>query len=460
MSSLRVGRVGLSPPVVLFLLWVSACATTDDAVRGESSSFESELPRVGVSEVSEGRLLLTFPRTPMDPALQRFSAEDARLVLAEFHAALARIDPRLIKAAADEVCAGGPEQALWARSAGRLLADATVPREPSALERTLREQYIERYGPPSVVLPRCLEDSPLAMALRLSPRYMPAGVREGFEQLVHDPAFLAGLATSLIIYVIAWAAPEPIFSKAFAASVTLVLALTFTVAELTHVGLVALQLYRDTQGSRTLEEIEAAAERFGKALGGAGARILAYVACRGLARSIQTPQGGLGALLTPRRFALPGGWNWGTATFAQAVTGEGALVVAGVAAGGVSGALRSACTDGTTKPPGYKTHHLATVENEKSPVRGGPWTQRFALLFDMAGMSLEDPANKVTLLGHFGPHPEEYHQELFQRLQLALKGCETQPECRSRFTEALKKIADEVCTPGTRLHQLITKSLP
>jgi A nuclease family of the HNH/ENDO VII superfamily with conserved AHH len=460
MSSLRVGRVGLSPPVVLLLLWASACATTDEAVRGEPSSFESELSRVGVSEISEGRLLLTFPRVPMDPALRRFSAEDAQRVLAEFHAALARIDPRLIKAAADEACTGGPEQALWARSAGRLLADASVPHEPSALERTLREQYIERYGPPSVTLPRCLEDSPLVMALRLSPRYMPAGVREGFEQLVRDPAFLAGLATSLVIYVVAWAAPEPIFSKAFAASVTLVLTLTFTVAELTHVGLVALQLYRDTQGSRELEEIEAAAERFGKALGGAGARILAYVACRGLARSIQAPQGSLGSLLAPRRFALPGGWNWGTATFAQAVTGEGALVVAGVAAGSVSGALRSACTDGTTKPPGYQTHHLATVENELSTARGGPWTQRFALLFAKAGVNLEDPVNKVTLSGHFGPHPEEYHNEVFRRLYEAIEECETQQQCRDRFAKALKKIADEVCTPGTKLNQLITRPHP
>ncbi|MFL5348809.1 MAG: AHH domain-containing protein [Hyalangium sp.] len=295
------------------------------------------------------------------------------------------------------------------------------------------------------------------MALRLSPRYMPEGVREGFEQLVHDPAFLAGLATSLVIYVVAWAAPEPLFSKAFAASVTLVLSLTFGVAELTHVGLVALRLYRDTEGSRTLEEIEAAAERFGKALGGAGARILAYVACRGLARSVQTPKGGLGSLLTPRRFALPGGWSWGTATFAQAVTGEGALVVAGVAAGGVSGALRSACTDGTTKPPGYQTHHLATGENEISFARGGPWTPAFEEIFAKAGMSLEDKANKVTLLGHFGPHPEEYHAEIFKRLQEVIERCGTQQECKGKLVEALKKIADEVCTPGTKLHRLITK---
>jgi len=128
-----------------------------------------------------------------------------------------------------------------------------------------------------------------------------------------------------------------------------------------------------------------------------------------------------------------------------------------VAASGVSGALRSACTDGTDKPPGYQTHHLATVENEKSTVRGGPWTQRFASLFAKAGMSLEDPANKVTLLGHFGPHPEEYHAEIFSRLRIAVGDCTTQQECRDVLVETLKRIADEVCTPGSKLNRLIAK---
>jgi hypothetical protein len=328
------------------------------------------------------------------------------------------------------------------------------------LERTLREQYLERYGPSWAALPGCLEDSPLIMALRLSPRYMPEGVREGVEHLVRDPAVLAALATSLVIYAIAWAAPEPIFTKAFAASVTLVLTLTFTVAELTHFGLVALRLYQDTEGSRTLAEIEAAAERFGKALGGAGARILAYVALRGVSKSSQASQGGLGTLLTPRRFALPGGFGWGTATMAQAVTGEGALVVAGVAAGGVSSALRSACVEGKAPPAGYQTHHLATVANEKSAARGGPWTPLFKDLFAQAGMSLEDAANKVLLLGHFGPHPEQYHAEIFRRLREALEDCETQQACRARLVDTLRKIADEVCTPGTQLNRLITKAQP
>jgi hypothetical protein len=442
MNKMVAARQPLYLPVVLWALLASACATTSEAGGGELPS--PELEGVSVSELPDGRLRLAFSPAALDPALRRFSVEDARRVLEEFHEALAQIDPRLLQTAAREVCSSQAGNILGKAPSGKLLAAATGVQGPSKLERTLRQQYTERYGPPMLPLPNCLEDSALVMALRLSPRYMPEGVREGAEQLVNDPAFLAALATSLVVYVIAWAAPEPIFSKAFAASVTVVLALTFTVAELTHFGMVALRFYRDSEGARTLEEIEAAAERFGKALGGAGVRVLAYVACRGIAKNMQGPQSGLRALLTPRRFSLPGGFAWGTATAAQAVTAEGALAVAGVAAGSGGAVLRSACSDGTSKPPGYETHHLATVENEKSPLRGGPWTQRFARIFARAGMNLQDKENKVNLFGHFGPHPEEYHQEIFRRLQVAVEDCETQQACRVKLVEALRKISDEV----------------
>jgi hypothetical protein len=460
MNKRIAARVALYLPVALWVLLAHACATTGETGQGEFPGPEPQPARVRVSELPDGRLRLAFSPVPLDPALRRFSAEDARRVLEEFHEALAQIDPRLLHSAAREVCSSQAEKVLGKTPSGRLVAAAAGAQSPSALERTLRAQYIERYGTPMVPLPDCLEDSPLVMALRLSPRYMPAGVREGVEQLVNDPAFLAALATSLVLYAVAWAAPEPIFTKAFAASVTVVLALTFTVAELTHFGMVALRLYRDTEGLRTLEEIEAAAERFGKALGGAGVRILAYVACRGIAKSMQGPQSGLGPLLTPRRFSLPGGFAWGTATAAQAVSAEGTLVVAGVSAGSAGAALRSACSDGTAKPPGYETHHLATVENGKSTLRGGPWTPLFEEIFARAGMSLQDEANKVNLFGHFGPHPEEYHTEISRRLRDALGRCATQNECRARLLQELKKIGDEVCTPGSRLNLLITKSRP
>ena len=61
-------------------------------------------------------------------------------------------------------------------------------------------------------------------------------------------------------------------------------------------------------------------------------------------------------------------------------------------------------------------HHIATDKNSVSSARGGQWTPRFKKLFDRAGVKLSDKANKVRVPGHFGPHPEAYHQIVFDRL--------------------------------------------
>ena len=55
-------------------------------------------------------------------------------------------------------------------------------------------------------------------------------------------------------------------------------------------------------------------------------------------------------------------------------------------------------------------------------VRGGPWSPRFKAMFDRAGMSLDDAANKVAVPGHKGPHPQAYHEEVFERLSTATEG--------------------------------------
>jgi hypothetical protein len=446
----------LSLPVTLLLLLVSACVTSDEPHLQDSQGSVSA-NTVRVTPLPEGRLLLAFPHLPQEPAFHRFSVEDARRVLAQFHEDLTRVEPGLLQRTGVGLCSRIEGLAFSGRAPVFELAVSLGSARSSPLERTLREQFTERYGETRFPLPPCLEGSPLFMALRLSPRHMPQGIREGFEALVKDPAFLAGMATALILYGLAWAAPEPLFTKAFAASATLVLLTVFSVAELTHFGMVAFQLYQGTQEARNLEEVEAAAEHFGRYLGGAGVRILAFVAMRGLGRTVQIPQGGLGRLW-PRRLALPGGYTWSNVTLAQASSAEGTLLVTGVAAGTTSSTLRSACKEISARVPGHSRHHLATNKNDDSDVRGGPWTPRFEKIFAKAGVSLDDEANKVNLQGHFGPHPEEYHSEIFRRLEDAVRFCRTRQQCRSRLLDELKRIADEVCTPGTWLHSLTTKS--
>lgn len=442
----------------LYLLLATACATLDEPSPADTKELHA-LHIVSVKPLSGARLRLTLPPLPAEPAFQRFSTADARRVLAQFHEDLARLKPGQRRRASVEVCTS--TQALMTRSLipGSPSSVSTVPLQPTPLEHALREQYTERYGEPLFPLPPCLEGSPLLMALRLSPRHMPQGVREGWEELVKDPAFLTGMATALVIYGLAWVAPEPIFTKAFAASVTVVLVTLFSVAELTHFGMVALRLCQDTQKARSLEEIEAAAELFGRYLGGAGVRVLAFIAMRGVGKSVHVPQGGLWKLWPPR-LALPGGYTWSTATSVQAVPAQATLIVSGVALGSGTASLRSACKDLSEKAPGYSRHHLATDKNRDSNIQGGPWTPLFEEIFADAGMGLDDEANLVNLLHHAGPHPKEYHIEIYRRLRSAVAGCFTQHECRTRLLKVLREIAEEVCTPGTELNRLATRSRP
>jgi hypothetical protein len=118
----------------------------------------------------------------------------------------------------------------------------------------------------------------------------------------------------------------------------------------------------------------------------------------------------------------------------------------------------SASTDGAESKEGYRWHHLATNKNDISTRYGGPWTPLFEKLFAKAGISLDAAENLVYLKGHKGPHPEEYHSEVYQRLEAALRNCQTVAQCRSNLVRALSKLADEVCTPGASLHQWVTRT--
>ncbi len=140
---------------------------------------------------------------------------------------------------------------------------------------------------------------------------------------------------------------------------------------------------------------------------------------------------------------------------------DGTVVLMGVTAAAAASAVVKARTTGAcaeSKKDDNQAHHIATDKNDTSEVSGGPWTPRFKALFERAGMSLDDPANILYLQNHKGPHPEDYHAEVFNRLQDALEDCQTQRECRRKLMDALDEIAGELCTPGSRLHKLATKT--
>jgi hypothetical protein len=423
---------------------------------------QQKLPVLEPVEVSgysgdEGQgLRLSFQRVEPNPALALWTVEEAREVVEALEEDFQQPGWRREEK---------PDPAVVLGMLGVLPPEA----RPSLLERRVREEYEALLGPALVALPGTLESARWFQALKLSPRYLGEGVSEAALGLFSSRAVLLSVGMSMMLYALAWAAPEPVFSKALASTVTLGLLLTYSAAELYTVGQACLRLYQEAETARTREELEAVAERFGKALGGVGLRVLVTVAGAKLTRGLpEVPKGGLWARLSPPRFALAAGGRGNVrvvaGTRAQVSVADGTVVLMGVsantAAAAVATAVSAARTTGAcaeSGQDGHQRHHLCTNKNDLSENNGGPWTPRFEELFERAGMSLEDPANIVYLRDHKGPHPEAYHNEIFERLERALGTCKPQAECRAKLVRALDTLAGEVCTPGSTLHRLATR---
>ncbi|MDR6943343.1 eCIS core domain-containing protein [Mucilaginibacter pocheonensis] len=118
----------------------------------------------------------------------------------------------------------------------------------------------------------------MSMALRASPAYVRGGGREALIQLVNDPIFIGGTMVGITLYVAAWMAPEPIFSKATAATITTALLTLFTVSEIKNFAVAWMRLSDESSKAKNIDQIEEAAEHFGKAMGGILARVLVTIA--------------------------------------------------------------------------------------------------------------------------------------------------------------------------------------
>jgi hypothetical protein len=304
---MRQASVLLRLILAVSLALPSACATS------RLGPGEKTQP-VKVEPLPEGRVRLSFEPVARTPAHEVMEREEAQAVLTIFHAAFLSERPE-----------------IRVRFPSRLSLS-----EEGAWQQQLRDRFLERFGLARLPLPDSLEHSRLFRALKLSPQYMGAGVREAARELFNSPLFVASVGLSVLVYFAAWLAPEPLFSKAFAATVTAVLAITVGILEVANLALACLQLYREAEAARSDEELEAASERFGKSVGGTALRVLVLVASFGVGKSMPSvPHGGLGALLGPPRYAVEGGLSLGGAATARVVA-NGSLILGGAATGEVA----------------------------------------------------------------------------------------------------------------------------
>jgi hypothetical protein len=290
----------------------------------------------------------------------------------------------------------------------------------------------------------------LALGLALSPAVEAA---TGVLQDASAHAMTA-LLTGLSLYLVVLMAPEPI-SKGLALAMTV-----FLWAYLGHEfwGLISAtkRLWDEAGAAGTFHELRGASERYGQVLGPNTLRILLVLAtwkagARG--KDALTGSGLPGFSQAMRNAATSGRFHLPTAASeATSVSvAEGRLVLT-LPAG--SGAILAMQREGEGEEG--QIHHIATVENERSPARGGPWTPKLKKFFDKAGMSMEDDANKVRILGHKGPHPQAYHERVYQRLAGAVEDCTTTARCRDTLTRELGKLARELKEVGSDLNKLVT----
>ncbi len=303
----------------LLLTWClafpAACASTPEGVQ------ESSAPRmVKTSSLPGEQLRLAFAPVATSNGHKALRREETEAILTAMHAVFLAERPRIrIISPAVPGITGEGVSGQW--------------------QGQLRDGFVSRFGGTLLPIPEELERSRLFQALALSPRYMGAGVREAAQELFNSPIFVASVCMSVLVYFAAWLAPEPLFSKAFAATVTAALALVVGMFEVSNLALACLRLYRESESARTEEELRAAAERFGKAVGGTALRVLVLVASFGVGKALPTvPQGGAWTLMGPPRYAVEGGLVFGARATAQVVA-DGSLVVSGVAAGEVASQL-------------------------------------------------------------------------------------------------------------------------
>jgi len=342
--------------------------------------------------------------------------------------------------------------------------------EPSEVDVELTRAYLrwcERTGRKGDCLrllaegPTVSEDGRYALAMALAQGAMNGEMLEAFKDMADPHAMLAAALWTGTLYLILWTVPEPA-TKGLAATMTATLVAYLGVD--TFWGLITgfRKLVDEADRARTFDELRDAGERYGKVMGRNAARAFAMLATVAIGNTSAGFAGKVPTLPGSAQASVQAGSQAGIVLSAVgevqmvAVTGE--AVTMALASGAVSTMARGmgGATVGPVDAKGHD-HHIATDKWWDSTNGGGPWSPRFQRIFDKAGMSLNDPANIVNVKGHKGPHPQEYHEKIFERLVDATRTCRSIQQCRVALTAELKRLSRQIATPGTELNNLVTR---
>ncbi|MCE9671826.1 AHH domain-containing protein [Myxococcus stipitatus] len=425
--------------LVLVSLWTTGCATT----------------RVVHLDKGDGQQVVheSVDAEPVEVSEEEFKSALARLILD------LRMDVAFREA--EEVDARG-----WVRSRTLLassngLADSGSGASPESLYARIcpdADDCLTLVGGTGLTFSR-KDRTLMALSFALDTVWESVEAEVG---KVLNPAALKAMVTSAALAVfLTITLPEPI-TKGIAVALTAAMVAYLGVMPVWEIGRGFVQLWDDAGTAMSVIELQDIGHRFGRVLGTNGTRVLVLLVTAALggksAMAAQAPRlpGFTQAVV---RAEAEAGFQLGAAmsggVTSMALPAAGVLNVA--LAPGAAAAL-AMYSDG--RFPGDvvgPVHHICTNKNPISDVTGGPWTPQCLKIFEKAGMTLEDAANKVRLKGHEGPHPELYHRAVIRRLERSVARCRTTDACRASLMKELAKIADELMTQGSELRSLIVK---
>lgn len=292
----------------------------------------------------------------------------------------------------------------------------------------------------------------LAMALSKSP------VVEEFQKALGDMVSMrvvlqAAIGTVVTLLVLL-ALPEPV-TKFVAAWATAALVLWVGASTLYNLVKGWFELMEEMKTVATFDQVREAGEKFGRLFSREAAQAFAMIVMALLTHSTKGFAEQVATLPGSAEVSLHAADQQGIllsevgAVDSVAVTGDGfrMALAPGAVAMAASGERRNRVED----------HHIGTIANGKSTLRGGPWTPRFKKLFARAGMRLSDEENVVPIKGHKGPHPQRYHEIVYRRLRVALGDCGSIAACQTELIRELRSLAAEIATPNTELNRLVTE---
>ena len=306
-------------------------------------------------------------------------------------------------------------------------------------------------------------DARYALAMSFAMDEVVPEMMKAFKDMADPETIKASILWTMTVYAALWLAPEPAFTKGAAAGVT--------AAFICYVGVDTFwtlirgwrQMVEEADNATSFAQVRQAGERYGPVMGRNAARAFALLltaaigqTASGFSAKVPTLPGSAQASVAGARHlgvrVAEVGQVQSVVVSADAVT----IALAPNAVASVAKGLHGAAA-GPVDTEGH-VHHIATDKWTDATHSGGPWTPKFQDIFDRAGMSLNDPANQVRIRGHQGPHPQKYHEEIYERLDRATSVCPTIQKCRQALTAELQRLAKELSTPNSRLNKLVTRT--